>query len=253
MRPRSSVSSVKPHLDALLARNLGLVVWIAAVAVLADPVTATAQSGCSVSGLSRRGSEVRRLAVEIGDDWKFFSENPEGPAHSLTIDRQSVTSLCLAWEAPPHRALSRQFVYISTRYTTDQPLSLFRSGGFPVLTADDWGDGRSRGQADALAGDFREYHRKRSSSQETLFDDLNRWHDGNTSYGLVSGALGNSTRLPNGGERLLTLLPLRPFKSWVRFSSHVPAAGDTLRVAVAYSGDVESLGARAYEYIFEFE
>ena len=159
----------------------------------------------------------------------------------------------MAWEAPPHTGLSRQFVYASTRYTTDQPLSLYRSGGFPVLTADDWGDGRARGQADALAGDFKSYHRERSAIQGTLLDDLNNWHDSNTSYGLVSGAVGSANSLPNGAERLLTLLPLRPFRSWVRLSSRVPAAGETLRVTIAYSGDVDELGSHAYEYVFEIE
>ena len=76
-------------------------------------------------------------------------------------------------------------------------------------------------------------------------------HDSNVSYGLVSGALGGSDRLPNDAERLLTLLPLRPFKSWVGVNSQVPAVGETLRVAIAYSGDVvEVAEVLVYEYIF---
>ena len=242
LRTRSSVKS-RPS-------KVGFVVWIAAIAVLASPAPVRAQSGCSTSGLSRDGAAQRRLAVEIGGEWEFFAPNPEGSAHVLPIDSQSVL-LCMAWEAPAHFGLSRQFVYVSTRRTANQPLSLFRSGGVPLLTALDWGDGRARGQADAVADDLRSYHEDRSSIQGALARDLNHWHDGNATYSLVSGALGSSVRLPNGAERLLTLLPLRPRKSWVRLSSQVPAAGDTLRVGVAYSEDADDLGPHAYEFIFE--
>ena len=239
-------SSVKPHLS-----KLGLVLWVAVVAALASSEPVRAQSSCSTSGLSRDGVAQRRLAVEIGSEWEFFAPNQEGPAHVLPVDSQSGL-LCMAWEAPRHIGLSRQFVYVSTRYSTNQPLSLFRSGGLPLLTALDWGDARVRGQVDEVAGGvFRSYHEDRSSTGGPLPEDLNRWHDGNATYSLVSGALGSSTRLPNGAERLLTLLPLRPFKSWVRLSSQVPSEGSTLRVSVAYSVDAEDVGPHAYEYIFE--
>jgi len=242
-------SSVKPHLP-----KLGLAAWIVAIAVIAAPAPAWAQAACSTSGLNRDGDSQRRLAVQVDGEWEFFSRNADGPAHLLPVDRQSA-ALCMAWEAPARpgllAVLSRQFVYVSTRYTTNQPLSLFRSGGFPLLTALDWGDGRGRGQADAVADDFRSYHEDRSSIQGALARDLNRWHDGNATYSLVSGALTSSVRLPNGAERLLTLLSRRPRKSWVRIVSQVPAVGDTLRVAVAYSEDANDLGPHAYEFIFE--
>ncbi len=252
-------SSVKPHLSVLLPQRLGLVVWIAAILVLTTlttPTTARGQSGCSADDLERRdGPTQRRLAVRIGGEWEFFSWNPEGPAHSLPIDRQSVLSLCLAWETPRHPGLSPQYLYVSTRYRPDQPLSLYRRGFFSMISADDWGDGRTSGRADDLASDFRSYHRERSSIQgTTLFDDLNEWHDSNTSYGLVSGALGSTARLPNGAERLLTVVGFRFYKSWIEFSSRVPSAGGALRVAVAYSGDVGELeSSDALEYLFEIE
>ena len=144
----------------------------------------------------------------------------------------------MAWEAPP--ALGRQVVYVSTRFTEQQELSLFRRGFLLGRTDDTVGD------LDEFADDFRAYH-GRPKRPSKLEDYLDSWHERLTSYDLVTDAVSTPRiNLPYGSERLLTLLPLRPWKSWVRIVGEV-LDGRTLRVAVAYSGT----GTRTYEYTFE--
>ena len=67
----------------------------------------------------------------------------------------------------------------------------------------------------------------------------------------MSGAAADLTVLPYGTERLLVLAARRPFTSWVSFTSYVPPGEDPLRIAVAYSGDLDSRGPRVYRYVFE--
>ena len=83
-----------------------------------------------------------------------------------------------------------------------------------------------------------------------LQEDLNSWHERVASYDLVSDAVVVFGSLPYGSERLLTLLPLRPRKSWVRLIGQAPPGMRMLHVAVAYSGDREA-GPHAYQYSFE--
>ena len=245
-------SPVNRHSSGRPSTMLGLALGIALSVVLADPVPALAQSECSAAGLSRFGSNEQRLAVRVadGDGWEYYLPQKSGdPAHRLSAARLKVDSrrrLCMAWEAPS--ALTRQVVYVSTRFADDQALSLFRRG---VFFSGDLRDGARRGTAVELAGDFQQYHLDRSViTHSSLHADLDGWHDSNASYGLVSGAAGYSD-LPSGSERLLTLLPLRPLKSWVWFTSRQPV--DTLRVVIAYSGEVGDDGVYPYEYAFRIE
>ena len=227
-----------------LAKTLVAIGRIALVALLGGSTSALAQSDCDVGQLDRKGPSERRLAIKVGGEWQFFPQNPRGPAHILdTNSLQPI--LCIAWEAPSHIGWSRQVVYASTQYTNQQPLSLFRRRG--VGTGK---DGPVRGSVNDLANDFKAYHRQRSSIQGVLHEDLDVWHERAASYNLVSGAVTSSRHLPYGAERLLTLLPLRPWKSWIRLTSHAPPGQQMLRIAIAYSGDRE-LGPHAYQYLFE--
>ena len=236
-------STVKPNPAQPLVRTLTTVAGIAVVAILGGSTSALAQSDCEVGQLDRRGPSERRLAIKVGDEWQFFPQNLQGPAHILEADSLQPV-LCMAWEAPSHLGLSRQVVYASTQYADQQPLSLFRRGFGP-------GGGRPvRGSVNDLADDFKAYHRQRSSIQGVLREDLDVWHERAASYDLVSGAVTSSRHIPYGAERLLTLLPLRSRKSWVRLTSHAPPGEQMLRVAIAYSGDRE-LGPHAYQYLFE--
>ena len=236
-------SAVNPHPREPLVRTLSSVARIAVVAILVGSTSALAQSDCDVGQLDRGGPSDRRLAVKVGDEWQFFSQNPQGPTHILEADSLQPI-LCMAWEAPSHLRPSTQIVYTSTQYTDQQPLSLFRNG----IT---WGEGRPvRGFVHDLADEFKAYHRQRSSIEGVLQEDLNVWHERAASYDLVSGAVSSSRHVPYGAERLLTLLPLRPWKSWVRLTSQAPPGEQTLRIAIAYSGDREH-GPHAYQYLFE--
>lgn len=207
------------------------------LALAASAAPALAQTTCNTRGLSREGDSEHRLAIKTAKGWTRFHPNRTGPAHPLEIG-DSQSELCMAWEAPP--ALGRQVVYVSTRFTEQQRLSLFRRGFVLGRTDDTVGD------LDEFADDFRAYHgRPRRPSK--LEDYLDSWHERLTSYDLVTDAVSTPRiNLPYGSERLLTLLPLRPWKSWVRILGEV-LEGRTLRVAVAYSGT----GTRTYEYTFE--
>lgn len=67
----------------------------------------------------------------------------------------------------------------------------------------------------------------------------------------MSGAAADLTLLPYGTERLLVLAGQRPFTSWVPFTTYPPSGQDEFRVAVSYSGDLDGLGPRVYQYVFE--
>ena len=207
------------------------------LALAASAAPAFAATDCNTQGLSRDGDSEHRLAIKTAKGWTLFHPNGTGSAHPLEIgDRQP--ELCMAWEAPP--ALGRQVVYVSTRFTEQQELSLYRRG-FVLGRTDD-----TLGGLDEFADDFRAYHRRPSRPSE-LKDYLDSWHERLTSYDLVTDAVSTPRlNLPYGSERLLTLLPLRLSKSWVRIVSEV-LEGRTLRVAVAYSGT----STRTHEYTFE--
>ena len=237
--------------------KLGLGAGIFALFVLAvSPVPALAQFDCDTGELSREGDSKHRLAIKTDKGWKRFSPNR---THPLEVgDPQS--ELCMAWEAPP--ALRRQVVYVSTRFSEQEHMSLSRRG---FLLGE---DGSNLGRLDTLADGFKAYHQRvlggttQGTAQDNpeptggrrrtqpLQEHLDRWHDRRTSYDVVANAVAVPRYdLPYGSERLLTLLPLRPWKSWARIRARV-LEGNKLRVAVAYSGDSSS-DPTTYEYIFE--
>ena len=120
-------------------------------------------------------------------------------------------------------------------------------------------DGPNLGHVDDLADGFKAYHQTvaRDTAPEptgvrrgtpTLQEHLDRWHDRLASYNVVANALPN-VDLPYGSERLITLPPFRPWKSWVRIEGRF-LKGRTLRVAVAYGGD-SGPNPPTYEYTFE--
>ena len=216
----------------------------ALLALTTGAAPALAQSDCDTGELSREGDSEHRLAIKTDNGWRLFQENGTGSAHPLEVgDPQS--SLCMAWEAP--RALGRQVVYVSTRFTDQQDMSLSRRGFLLGV------DGPRLGSLDQLACGFRAYHQlvPTDTSQEPCpgfpQEYLDGWHERRASYNVVVNAVGKGN-LPYGSERLLTLLPLRPWKSWARIEGRV-LKGNTLRVAVTYSGDGSE--PPTYEYIFE--
>ena len=244
-----------------VAMKCGLFVT-ALLAVLVSPTSVLAQSVCdSISQLPPREEGVgqRQLAVWIDDRWQFKRPNADMPAYRLEIER--LDQLCLAWEAPSYRSANRQIVYVSTRHKDDQPLSLFRNSAaaaVPLLWRlfNNWT--RPPGSSDR--GTFRVFHGDRELAagvDATSQDNLTRWHDtsawlaNSPSHDLVSGAVADATTLPYGAERLLTLRGGRPRTSWVSFDTYTPSAGGELRVAVAYSGDLDNLGLRVYLYVFQ--
>ena len=230
-----------------------------AMAALAVPSSALAESDCDINQLSRDVAGQSRLAVRIDGDWQFFAPNDGAPAHFLETGGLQV--LCLAWEAPPYPRRNRQIVYASTQYRDDQPLWLFRNSaaeGIPLLRRlfSDW----SR-QPDTAGVDpddaFREFHSSLPDDPDVEpWNKLADWHDTSAwlpnrrSYDLVR-ATADLTRLPHGTEQLLVLAARRPRTSWIPFETYTPSKQEELQVAVSYSGELEDLGPRVHQYVFE--
>ncbi len=233
---------------------------VAVLAVLATSMPALAQSDCEVDQLPRETGGQDRLAVRIDADWRFFPPNDDAAAHVLQAGQ--LREVCLAWEAPPYERSDRQIVYVSTQYRDNQPLWLFRNSAVaevPVISRlfGDWSRTPDASGADPDNA-FKEFHRSlpidpNSAPWNNLADwhDTSAWRANHSSYDLVSGAAADLTVLPYGTERLLVLAARRPFTSWVSFTSYVPSGEDPLRIAVSYSGDLDSRGPRVYRYVFE--
>lgn len=83
----------------------------------------------------------------------------------------------------------------------------------------------------------------------TGWHDTSAWRANHRSYDLVSGVAADMADLPCGTERLLVLAARRPLTSWVPFATYVPS--DPLRIAVAFSGDLDSRRPHVYRYVFE--
>ena len=249
----------EPHQDSRSAIKSNCAAMIMAALVLVGPAPAIAQSICTGVELpAREAAKERQLAVWDGSEWQFVDESKVGGLpHPLG---QRNTEICLAWGAPPYRESARQIVYVSTRFATDQSLSLFRNSslaGLPFFQrfGRDW-EPSSLGGADHNA--FRNFHDGEGRPGGTISARyFTRWHDtaawraNDPSYNFVSAAVGRLDALPHGAERLLTLAANRPFMSWVPFGTHPPRGEDELRIAVVYSGDLGlGSGVRVHEYNF---
>ena len=233
---------------------------VTALTVLAAPTMVLAQADCNVDQLPREAAGQGRLAVRIDGEWQSFTQNDDAPAHVLEIGR--LQNLCMAWEAPPYQRTSRQIVYASTQYTDEQPLWLFRNNaaaGIPFVGSllGDWN--RTPGASGVNPDDaFREFHRRRPADPSVApWNNLTDWHDtsawlaNSRSYDLVVGSTDDLPLLPYGSERLLVLAARRPLTSWVPFTTRAPSGQNDLRVAVSYSGELDSLGPYVYQYVFQ--
>ena len=256
---------------------------VAVLAALAVPTPILAQPDCEIDQPYREAVGRERLAVWIDGNWQFFAENTEAPAHVL--ETGTLRKLCLAWEAPPYNESKRQIVYVSTQYHRRQPLLLFRNNAaretllfgelisnkaaseIPVIgdLASDWEatpsasvDNPKVGTLAQQRDDFRSFHHKAPKNSKdppwtTLFDwhDTSAWKANHGSYPLVLSTAAQLTLLPYGTERLLVLKKKRDLASWVKFDTRVQPGRNELRVAVSYSGDVDSGGVHVYQYVFE--
>ena len=205
-----------------------------------------------------------RLAVKLSGRWEFFAPNPTEPAH--VISAAGAQSLCLAWEAPPYPHTRKQIVYASTQYRKDQPIWLWRNSALQIpIIGVRLGDWNRTPDSSERAPDetFVTFHRslpEDADSASSPWKDLVNWHNTSVwlanqrSYDLVSAALKDAAgSLPYGTERLLALKAARPLTSWVAFTTYTPKPQDRLRVAVAFSGDLDNQGPRVYRYIFKVQ
>ena len=227
---------------------------------LAAPAMVFAQPACTVDGLHRAAVGQARLALRIDGEWQLFAQNEDGPAYVL--ETGGLQNLCIAWEAPPYHGASRQIVYASTKYRAEQPLWLFRNNavaGIPFVgnLLGDWNrtPGASGVNPDSA---FRVFHRRRPDNPlDAPWNNLAGWHDTSIwlpnvgSYPLVVGAANDLPALPYGSERLIRLAARRPLTSWVPFTTRAPSEQNELRVAVSYTGDLDSLGPYVYQYVFQ--
>lgn len=209
---------------------------------------------------SRDKVSQHRIVVKLSGEWEFFAPNPTEPAH--VISGAGAQNLCLAWEAPPYPHNQKQIVYASTQYREDQPIWLWRNSAFqiPIISTllGDWNRTPDSSGRDPVEL-FTTFHRSLPSDvDEAPWRDLTAWHDTSAwlpnqrSYDVVSAALGDAPgSLPYGTERLLALAAARPLSSWIPFTTHTPTPNGRLRVAVAFSGDLDERGPRVYRYTFE--
>lgn len=233
---------------------------VTTITALAAPAMVLAQSDCNVEDLPREAASRGRLVVKVDGAWQYFPPNVDGPPHVLEIG--GLQNLCIAWEAPPYHRASRQIVYASTKYRDEQPLWLFRNNagaGIPFVGSllGDWNrapDASGVNPDDA----FREFHSSRPDDPfDAPWDNLADWHDTSAwfsnvgSYDLVVGAANDLSALPYGSERLIRLAARRPLTSWVPFTTRAPSGQNELRVAVSYTGDLDSLGPYVYQYVFQ--
>lgn len=224
------------------------------------PKLAVAQPGCDVSQLPREAVGGSRLGIKTDEDWRFYLPNDGSSAHEL--ETGGLQNLCVAWEAPPYERSSRQIVYSSTRYREDQPLWLFRNSAaaqipFVGRLVGDWSRLPDRSGTDPVEA-FREFHGTLPADiEDTRWSHFVAWHDtsvwraNRSSHELVSSAMADAPLLPFGTERLLVLAPRRPLTSWIRIDSRAPSTQGEFRIAVAFSGDLESRGPHVYQYVFE--
>ena len=231
-----------------------------ALTALSVPAMAFAQPACNADGLPREDVGQGRLAVSVDGEWRLFAEYEEGPPPVLEIG--GLQDVCIAWEAPPYHGASRQIVYASTRYRDEQPLWLFRNNagaGIPFV-GNLLGDWNRTPDASGISPDsaFKEFHRRRPDDPfDAPWNNLAGWHDTSAwfsnvgSYDLVVGAANDLSALPYGSERLMRLAARRPLTSWVPFTTRAPSGQNELRVAVSYTGDLDSLGPYVYQYVFQ--
>ncbi|MCY3569095.1 MAG: hypothetical protein OXH38_10740 [Chloroflexi bacterium] len=230
------------------------------LAALAAPPMVSAQPVCNVDDLPREAVGQGRLAVRIDGTWRFFAQYDDGPAPVLEV--AEFQTLCVAWEAPPYDRARRQIVYASTKYRDEQPMWLFRNSagaGLPVV-GNLLGNWQRTPDASGVKPDsaFRTFHHRRPDDPFVVpWKSLAEWHNTSAwfpnvrSYDLVVGAADDLRLLPYGSERLLVLAARRPLTSWVPFTTRVPSRGDELRVAVSYTGDLDSVGPYVYQYVFQ--
>ena len=243
-----------------IRRAIGAIVMLAVTLCAAPAFAQDAGDNCTdfvKSQLDRESLGSRRLAVRAGDTWQYL-----GPEEALVLETVGVNDLCMAWEAPPYRKLTRQIVYASTRYTDNQPIHLFRRGQAPfeVLRKlfGDWEHFLSE-QGSSIEREFMEFHRGETPEDLEKWRLLKDWHDTSAwvankrSRELVKGTLAltkgtlpeGEAPLPYGTERLLVLAAWRPLASWIPIETAPPAEGGKLHVAISYSGDTET---RLYRY-----
>ena len=232
---------------------------VSVLALFAAPAMVVAQSGCTVDDLSREQSGQGRIAVRIDGTWRLFSQNGDETAYVLDVG--GLQTLCIAWEAPPYHGAARQIVYVSTKYRDEQPLWLFRNSagaGLPFVgkLLGDWNRTPDDSDLDPDVA-FKEFHRRRPDDPfDAPWTALADWHNTSAwfsnvkSYPLVVSATNGLPVLPYGSERLLRLAARRPLTSWVPFTTRAPTGQNELRVAVSYTGDLDSVGPYVYQYVF---
>lgn len=244
-RGASTVASAR--LAAKVRFVVATVVVTMAVLYSSLPEAATT---CSNEGLSRESEGKGRLAIRSGDKWELFDQG------TGILKTSEDGELCLAWEAPPYPGRRKQIVYVSTRHSDDQKVSVYRNASAPpffYVLLPEW----RRVVTDEL---FKEFHDSctltscdSTSRHAEGWEDLRRWHETSfwfanlKSLQLVKGAI--DSKSIHGAERLLVIAGARPYTSWIEFTSKVQK-GKKLVVAVSYSGDKEPF---VYRYVLDTE
>lgn len=165
-------------------------------------------------------------------------------------------SLDFHWAVPP--SSRGEFAYISTSYTEEQPLSVYRNGFLPQNLISDLVEGifpifksfnesfcddneSCRDDSDITPHEaFREYHRNKKNAKPPYRETLTKWHaltvGQRDTYDFVRGALGSYPHPPVAAERLIKIRSSRPKTSWVPFNSRI-RHGHTLSMVLSYSGE----------------
>ena len=148
------------------------------------------------------------------------------------------------WAVP--QSDSSQFIYVSTSYTEDQQLSVFRNGYFEdsrfipaaFKTIHEFLSSGSTSKTPQES--FKNYHLGSGPVSNNVREILASWHENSfwheETYPYVKRTLSIKHKPLLAAERLIRLSSNRPLTSWIRFTSHIEE-GSMLRMTLYYSGE----------------
>ncbi len=230
------------------------------VVVLA-PQLAVSNSLCeskniSCDNLQRERKYEYQMAVCLPSDRVLICKQNSAKAPHLITVKDSPSSMNFRWAVPASD--SSQLVYVSTSYTEDQQLSVFRNGYFKnaeyvphaFRTIHEFLTSGSTSKNPQES--FRDYHLGSGTIDNGVKQILASWHEKflwqEDTYIYVKKALLVKPRPVLAAERLIRVRSDRPLTSWIGFTSNIEG-GSMLRMTLSYSGEaIDVVVPRSFHY-----
>ena len=181
--------------------------------------------------------------------------NPAKAPHLITV-KDPPSRLDFRWAVPASD--SSQVVYVSTSYTEDQQLSVFRNGYFKnakyvpraFRTIHEFLTSGSTSKNPQES--FQDYHLGSGTIDDNVREILASWHEKllwqEDTYIYVKKALLVKPRPVLAAERLIRVRSDRPLASWIEFTSNIEG-GSMLRMTLSYSGEaIDYVVPRSFHY-----